>query len=167
MKAGKTFYVCSECGESSAQWLGRCPACGSFGTMLKESPEPRGQRSTLSAARPLRMVELGDEAPRLRVGIPELDRVLGGGAVPGSLVLLGGEPGIGKSTLLLQAAHALSVGGARVLLVSGEESAAQIASRARRIGCLHPDLYLLCETDLGRVEEAVWELEPRVVVMDS
>lgn len=167
MKAEKAYYVCSECGEGSAQWLGRCPACGSFGTMARESREPPGRRSALSAARPLRMVELGDEAPRLRIGIPELDRVLGGGAVPGSLVLLGGEPGIGKSTLLLQAAHALSAGGARVLLVSGEESASQIASRARRIGCLHPELYLLCETDLGRVEEVVGDLEPRVVVLDS
>ncbi len=167
MKAERTFYVCSECGENSAQWMGRCPACGSFGTMEKEVRGPAGRVSAPSSATPLRMVELGVEPARIRVGIPELDRVLGGGAVPGSLVLLGGEPGIGKSTLLLQAAHALSEGGARVLLVSGEESAAQIASRARRVGCLHPDLYLLCETDLDKVEGAVRELAPRVVVVDS
>lgn len=167
MKAERAYYVCSECGEGSAQWLGRCPACGNFGTMLREDREPGRRSSPVSIAKPLRMVELGEEVPRLLVGIPELDRVLGGGAVPGSLVLLGGEPGIGKSTLLLQAAHSLSAGGARVLLVSGEESAAQIGSRARRVGCLHPDLYLLCETDLGRVEDAVAELDPQVVIVDS
>lgn len=167
MKTERSLYVCAECGEGSAQWLGRCPACGSFGTMREERKESLGAVSPGMSAEPLRMVELGKDTPRVLVGIPEFDRVLGGGAVPGSLVLLGGEPGIGKSTLLLQAAYTLTAGGARVLLVSGEESAAQIGSRARRIGSLHPDLYLLCETDLEKVMEAVRRMAPRVVVIDS
>lgn len=130
----------------------------------KESARADGYRAS---AEPLRMMDLGADAPRLVVGIPELDRVLGGGAVPGSLVLLGGEPGIGKSTLLLQAAYSLTSGGSRVLLVSGEESAAQIASRARRTGTFHPEIYLLCETDLEAVLTAARKANPQVVVVDS
>jgi len=108
-----------------------------------------------------------EERPRLVVGIEEFDRVLGGGAVPGSLILLGGEPGIGKSTLLLQAASSLTSRGTRVMLVGGEESAAQIGSRARRTGTLSPDLYLLCETDIEAVAGAARELNPQVMVVDS
>jgi len=149
------------------QWLGRWPACGSFGTMREERKEaPRGGTSH-SAAAPLRMGSVEEERPRLTIGMGELDRVLGGGAVPGSLVLLGGEPGIGKSTLLLQAASSLTRKGARVLLVSGEESANQISSRARRTGALSPDLYLLCETDIDAVVEASRELVPQVLIVDS
>lgn len=167
MKAERSIYICEDCGEASVQWLGRCPSCGSFGTMREERKEtPRGGRSE-PRAEPLRMGSVGEERPRLAVGIDEFDRVLGGGAVPGSLVLLGGEPGIGKSTLLLQAASSLTRQGTRVMLVSGEESAAQIGSRARRIGTLSPDLYLLCETDIEAVVRAARELSPQVMVVDS
>ncbi len=113
------------------------------------------------------MRQIGEDPPRLMVGMGELDRVLGGGAVPGSLVLLGGEPGIGKSTLLLQAACSLTRQGAKVLMISGEESASQISSRAKRTGALSPDLFLLCETDLGAVADAVRNLVPHVLVVDS
>lgn len=167
MKAERSMYVCEECGGASLQWLGRCPACGSFGTMREERKEAAAGAAPARRAEALQMREIVEEPARLTVGIPELDRVLGGGAVPGSLVLLGGEPGIGKSTLLLQAAASLTRGGVRVLLASGEESAAQIGSRARRIGALSPELYLICETDLGALEEAARELSPQVLVVDS
>jgi len=124
-------------------------------------------RERAAGAEPLCLADLGGETPRLVTGMEELDRVLGGGAVPGSLVLLGGEPGIGKSTLLLQAASSLGGKGVRVLLVSGEESAAQIGSRARRTGSLQGDIYLLCETDLEEVLESARRLEPAVLVVDS
>jgi DNA repair protein RadA/Sms len=167
MKAERSLYICEDCGEASIQWLGRCPSCGSFGTMREEHREaPRGGRST-RRAEPLRMGSVEEERPRLVVGIDEFDRVLGGGAVPGSLILLGGEPGIGKSTLLLQAASSLTSRGTRVMLVSGEESAAQIGTRARRTGTLSPDLYLLCETDIEAVAGAARELNPQVMVVDS
>ena len=161
------MYVCDECGGASLQWLGRCPTCGGFGTMREERKEASRGGVSRPAAELLRMGSLEEERPRLTTGMGELDRVLGGGAVPGSLVLLGGEPGIGKSTLLLQAAASLTRGGARVLLVSGEESAAQIGNRARRTGAAGPDLYLLCETDMEAVVEAARGLVPQVLVVDS
>ncbi len=167
LRAERSVYICDECGEASVQWLGRCPACGSFGTMQKERREPRPAGARASGSAPVRMEAVEEERPRLLTGIGELDRVLGGGAVPGSLVLLGGEPGIGKSTLLLQAASCLAGRGSRVMLVSGEESAAQITSRARRTGALGPDLFLLCETDLSSLESAARELVPQVMVVDS
>ncbi|MDD3717317.1 MAG: DNA repair protein RadA [Actinomycetota bacterium] len=167
MKAERSHYVCEECGEASVQWLGRCPACGSFGTMREERKETPRSESSGTRAEPLLLSSVEEEGPRIVTGIGELDRVLGGGVVPASLVLLGGEPGIGKSTLLLQAAAALTGRGARVMLVSGEESAAQIGTRARRTGALDPGLYLLCETDLGAVLEAARQLAPQVMIIDS
>jgi len=167
VKAERTHYACEECGEASVQWLGRCPACGSFGTMREEKKEPAMSGGSRPKAEPLPMGSIAEEKPRITVGIGEFDRVLGGGAVPGSLVLLGGEPGIGKSTLLLQAASSLAARGAKVMIVSGEESAAQITSRARRMGVLNPGLYLLCETDVEAVAEAARELAPQVLVVDS
>lgn len=167
VKADRSIYCCGECGEVSIQWLGRCPACGSFGTMREEARETAKGASSGPRADPLQMRHVGEEPARLRVGIGELDRVLGGGAVPGSVVLLGGEPGIGKSTLLLQAASSLTGRGAKVLMVSGEESVAQIGSRARRTGTLSPDLYLLCETDLDAVMRAARDLSPQALVVDS
>lgn len=166
MKA-RTIYACEECGEGSAQWLGRCPACGTYGSMREEKKEPVGAKTSSGGTVAIQMKQVGEEPDRLETGIGELDRVLGGGGVPGSLVLIGGEPGIGKSTLLLQAAGALTAQGYRVLMVSGEESASQIGSRARRTGTLSPELYLLCETDLDAVIEKVRELNPQVLVVDS
>jgi DNA repair protein RadA/Sms len=167
MKTERSHYVCEECGEASMQWLGRCPACGTFGTMREERKESSRSGTPRSKAEPLLMGSVEDARPRLFLGIGEFDRVLGGGAVPGSLVLLGGEPGIGKSTLLLQAAVSLTGRGATVMLVSGEESAAQITSRARRTGAVSPDLYLLCETDIEAVLDAARELVPQVLIIDS
>ncbi|OFW55574.1 MAG: DNA repair protein RadA [Candidatus Solincola sediminis] len=167
MKATRSIYACEECGEGSAQWLGRCPACGAFGTMREERKEPARGRAASSKRAPIQMKQVGEEPLRVEVGIAELDRVLGGGGVPGSLVLIGGEPGIGKSTLLLQAAGSLTKHGFRVLMVSGEESASQIASRAKRTGTTSPELYLLCETDLEEVIERARELQPHILVIDS
>jgi len=167
VKAERSHYVCEECGEASVQWLGRCPACGTFGTMREERKEAPGLGTSRAAAEPLRLGSVEEERPRLSTGIAEFDRVLGGGAVPGSLVLLGGEPGIGKSTLLLQAASSLARQGVGVLLVSGEESAAQIGGRARRTGALSPDLCLLCETDVDMLMETSRRIGPQALIVDS
>jgi DNA repair protein RadA/Sms len=135
--------------------------------MREEVKEAPAKRASVQSAEPLRMHQIWKEKPRLKVGMAELDRVLGGGAMPGSSILLGGEPGIGKSTLLMQAAHALTERGAKVLMVSGEESAAQIASRARRIDALSPELYLLCETNVDVVVNTAAKLAPQVLIVDS
>src|SRR5579871_906023 len=124
-KAATLQHVCSECGTSSGRWLGRCPGCGEFGTLVAEAPPPRGVHARGRRA-PLRLVDVvAEEADRIPTGVPELDRVLGGGLVPASLVLLGGEPGVGKSTLLLNALGSISRE-RRALLVTGEESVAQV-----------------------------------------
>ena len=163
-------FVCCECGELSYRWLGRCPGCGAYGSMEERREEPRrggGERRGAGDPRPIPLhAPVGGEA-RMTSGIGELDRVLGGGAVAGSLVLVGGEPGIGKSTLLLQAGAGWASRGTRTLLVSGEESAAQVGSRAARLGISHPDLLLLCEGELEVLERAARELAPGVMVVDS
>src|SRR5690349_17909003 len=131
-KAAVARHVCSECGYASPRWLGRCPGCGSFGTLVEETVGP--VRSAASARPLLRLVDVEvEEAERIATGVPELDRVLGGGLVPASLVLVGGEPGVGKSTLLLMALRSMSAG-RKVLLVTGEESPAQVQLRAARLG---------------------------------
>src|SRR5881296_890222 len=124
-------FACAECGYSAGRWFGRCPGCGAFGTLAEERAEPAGR----AEARPLlRLVDVeSEEADRIPTGVPELDRVLGGGLVPASLVLVGGEPGVGKSTLLLTALREMSAT-RRVLLVTGEESPAQVNLRAARLG---------------------------------
>ncbi len=160
------MYACSACGHSSGRWLGRCPACGSFGTLVEESlGEPRPARA--GRARP--PVPLGgveaEEASRIPTGVPELDRVLGGGLVPASLVLVGGEPGVGKSTLLLMALAAMSES-RRTLLVTGEESPAQVKLRADRLGgALRVEI--LAETELEAVCATLEEERPEVCVIDS
>src|SRR5438093_10505415 len=123
-------YACSECGYTAGRWFGKCPGCDAFGTLVEEGPVTPGA----AAAKPLlRLVDVKiEEAERIGTGVPELDRVLGGGLVPASLVLVGGEPGVGKSTLLLSALGAISRGGRRALLVTGEESTAQGRLRADR-----------------------------------
>jgi DNA repair protein RadA/Sms len=150
--------------------MGRCNDCGEFGTFVEEIVQPAGEtrRAAAALADLYRLDAVGaDEAPRTSTGIPELDRVLGGGLVGGSLVLLGGEPGIGKSTLLLQTADALGASGAEVLYVCGEESPQQVGLRARRLGTASERVSLLAELDVVAVEAAVREHKPAVLVVDS
>ena len=158
-------YACSECGRSTGRWLGRCPGCGSFGTLVEESSAPA--HAGTGTARPLlRLVEVeAADADRIPTGVSELDRVLGGGLVPASLVLVGGEPGVGKSTLLLMALAAISRE-RRALLVTGEESAAQVKLRAARIG--GPEaVEILAETDLDAICATLEHERPAVCVIDS
>jgi DNA repair protein RadA/Sms len=156
-------YACAECGYSAGRWFGRCPGCGSFGTLAEEAPEPAGK----AAARPLlRLVDVEvEEAARFATGVPELDRVLGGGLVPASLVLVGGEPGVGKSTLLLTALAAMSKD-RRALLVTGEESVAQVKLRAARLGGAG-NVAIPAETELDAVCATLERERPAVCVIDS
>ncbi len=174
--AAKHQYSCAECGHTSPKWLGQCPACRQWNTLHEElAPTPargsaRGFGGVERAARavPLREVEASEEA-RVRTGIEELDRVLGGGVVPGSLVLLGGDPGIGKSTLLLAALDRLAraVPDHPVLYVSGEESSRQVKMRADRLGIAAPNLHLFPETDAVKVLHVADQLRPSVLAVDS
>ncbi len=169
----RTFYACAECGHASPKWLGQCPACRRWNTLHEEvaAPEPRaGGRGPRSSGRPIPLHEVeASEEERLRTGIGELDRVLGGGVVPGGLVLLGGDPGIGKSTLLLAALDrlAIAVSPRPVLYVSGEESARQVKLRADRLGASAPNLHLLAETDGARVLQISEGLAPAALAVDS
>jgi DNA repair protein RadA/Sms len=163
-KVAAIQHVCTECGTASGRWLGRCPGCGEFGTMVAEAPVPRGKRDAARA--PLRLVDVvAEESERIPTGVPELDRVLGGGLVPASLVLVGGEPGVGKSTLLLNALGAISRE-RRALLVTGEESVAQVKLRATRIGGCD-GVEILAETELDAVCATLEREQPAVCVIDS
>jgi len=165
----KTQYVCQMCGHVEVKWMGRCPACGEWNTLVEEEVSPSG-RFTPSRARvvPKPIVSIPAQAEnRLSTGLSECDFVLGGGVVPGSLVLIGGDPGIGKSTLLLQVSHAMAKNGHRVLYISGEESATQIRLRAERLGTVHSELYVLAETDLDAALEAAVDLKPQFLIVDS
>jgi DNA repair protein RadA/Sms len=159
-------FACSECGQATGRWLGRCPGCGSFGTLVEESA-PAPSRASGATARPvLRLVDVeADEAKRIPTGVTELDRVLGGGLVPASLVLVGGEPGVGKSTLLLMALAAISKG-RRALLVTGEESSAQVKLRAARLGGAE-GVEILAESDLDAICATLEQERPAVCVIDS
>src|SRR5947209_1802511 len=177
--ARTTVFVCGQCGHESAKWHGRCPGCEEWNTFAEErvvtAVAPTGGGSSLSrrssGAKPLRPVPLSDvEAPamrRLRTRIGELDRVLGGGVVPGSLVLIGGAPGIGKSTITGGALGNLAAAGRRVLYVSGEESAAQVKLRAERLGEHALRVPIVAETDLDVVEATLEAERPDVCVVDS
>ena len=160
-------FVCGECGTASPRWLGKCPGCGAFGTLVEESREPSGTAGRVRSVVP---VALGDvltsETARISSGVPELDRVLGGGIVPASLVLVGGEPGVGKSTLLLSALGAISRAGRHALLVTGEESAAQVSLRAARLGGAE-QVRILAETELDVVCATLEGERPDVCVVDS
>ena len=160
-------HVCSECGTSTGRWLGRCPGCGDFGTLVEER-SGRDADVKASAAKPLvRLADVSaEESARIATGVPELDRVLGGGLVPASLVLVGGEPGVGKSTLLLTALGAIARGGRRALLVTGEESTAQVKLRAARLGGID-DVEILAETELDAVCATLERERPDVCVIDS
>ncbi len=168
--AVKTHHVCQVCGFSSPKWLGRCPSCGEWESLVEERLDPRGARrpSARSTVSVIPYVDIEEEAlARLATGNKELDRTLGGGLVPGSLILLGGEPGIGKSTLLLQIADQLSCRRNRVLYVAGEESARQIRLRGDRLGVEGKELSLLAETNLEVILDAAGELRPCLLVIDS
>lgn len=168
MAKAKTYYTCRECGYQSSSWLGRCPECGRFGTFEEETVHVEGVKRVAreGQAAPKRLDEVTySHTPRIATHCAEFDRVLGGGIVPGSLLLLGGEPGIGKSTLLLQTALAMT--GMRLLYVSGEESEEQIKMRADRIGGSSSDLYLLAETDVQRILDHVDRLRPDLLIVDS
>jgi DNA repair protein RadA/Sms len=175
MAKARRVYVCQSCGHREAKWLGRCPACDAWSTFVEELEEPAlrvaaaaASAATGKRAAPVALGEVQSAAlSRLSTGMPELDRVLGGGLVPGALVLVGGDPGIGKSTLLLQCLGALSAAGHRCLYVSAEESVEQIKMRAERLGIGGDNLYLLAETALESVEAACRELSPRALVVDS
>jgi len=161
-------YACSECGYTAGRWFGKCPGCSAFGTLVEEiaSGAAAGSAGGASARKPLRLVDVRvEEAARIGTGVPELDRVLGGGLVPASLVLLGGEPGVGKSTLLLSALAAISRE-RRALLVTGEESVAQVKLRAERLGGAGA-VEILAETELDVVCETLRTERPDVCVIDS
>ena len=170
----KTRYVCSECGHAHPQWVGQCTQCKSWNTLEEESVGPvsqRAKRSGLTALqkpkiRPLAEVQVS-ELPRLDMGDQELNRVLGGGAVPGGVVLLGGEPGIGKSTLMLQVALQVGQKGAKVLDISGEESAEQVRMRANRLGSIAPSVLIFPQTQIPSILDALRTEDPAVVVVDS
>ncbi|MBO8165237.1 MAG: DNA repair protein RadA [Brevibacillus sp.] len=172
MSKYKTKYACQECGYETPKWLGKCPGCGSWNTMVEEVVAKTGaggrERQSLSkqTAQPITEVKSEDE-PRLNTRMNELNRVLGGGLVPGSLILVGGDPGIGKSTLLLQTSFALAGQGYKVLYVSGEESAKQIKLRAERLGLETPEMFVVSETDLTLIEEQIEQIEPAVLIVDS
>ena len=177
MAKEKTVYLCSACGYETARWMGRCPGCGAWNTLEEQAPQPAAAQAAPvkalkqrpgTGAQALHLNEIPEEsALRASTGIPELDRVLGGGVVEGSLMLVGGDPGIGKSTLLLQASEHLAKSGARVLYVSGEESARQIKMRARRLGVTSENLFILSENAMDAAEKRWEEIQPDYMVIDS
>lgn len=169
----KTKFFCTECGYESPKWYGKCPGCGSWNSMVEETEKvvkTQGMSSGLFHTKekplPIINIESGKE-PRIVTGIGELNRVLGGGVVPGSLVLVGGDPGIGKSTLLLQTSHEMAKAGLKVLYISGEESIRQTKLRAERLEALSQELYVLCESDMESIEAAIDDLKPNFLVIDS
>ena len=167
-----TLYACRECGDTTAKWSGKCLSCGTWdslvevsATSLEGETQKRGLGDVGAAVR-LKEIETKNE-PRIRTGMTEFDRVLGGGIVPGSLVLIGGDPGIGKSTLLLQAATILSAAEVSVLYVTGEESLTQLKMRAERLETPSPDMFVLSETNLDAIFKQCQQTRPRVLVIDS
>lgn len=174
MAKRKTKFMCRSCGYESAKWMGRCPGCGEWNTMdeeveiVQKGPRAAFQHGekTKQKALPISAVETIEE-PRVKTELNELNRVLGGGIVPGSLVLIGGDPGIGKSTLLLQVSSLLANQQQRVLYISGEESIRQTKLRAERLGVKSDELYIYAETDLGMIHETVDEVQPKFVIVDS
>ena len=170
-KKPRPQYPCQSCGHTAPRWFGRCTACGEWNTCVEERPQaadPRRDQRLTPRAELQPITDLSDEDhERLNVGIAEFDRVLGGGIMPGSVVLVGGDPGIGKSTLLLQMAGQLALAGLRLIYISAEESAGQIRLRAGRIGALSDQLFLLAETNLSTLLDQLHGAEPTVVVVDS
>lgn len=170
MAKTKQVFFCQECGYESSKWMGQCPGCKTWNTFVEEKvvtgAKKSREKASTSAPASILEVTTGEET-RIGTGMKELDRVLGGGIVKGSLMLLGGDPGIGKSTILLQVCRNLTEKGHKVLYVSGEESPQQIKMRAERLGEFTRDMYLHCETDIDAVENAVEKVRPEVMVIDS
>ncbi|MGY4691847.1 DNA repair protein RadA [Salibacterium sp. K-3] len=176
MAKQKSKFVCQECGYETSKWMGRCPGCSEWNTMVEEMEAPaKGagarrsfQESGEASQKPEPITKVvGEKEPRVDTSLPELNRVLGGGIVPGSLVLVGGDPGIGKSTLLLQLTSVLAVQGHKVLYVSGEESVQQTKLRADRLGVYADSLFVFAETDMDLIEHAIQQIQPTMVVIDS
>ena len=170
-KKNSTIFVCSECGYESSKWLGKCPACNNWNTFYEEKAIPTSKSTGVSKDKSkIEVVKLNEvkqtETVRIKTGLEELDRVLGGGFVSGSLTLLGGEPGIGKSTLILQICNTIKIDG-KILYISGEESADQIKLRADRLKINKDKLLFLSETDIDNVEYALEKYEPKFVIIDS
>lgn len=171
MAKAKNIFFCQNCGYESSKWLGQCPGCREWNTFVEEAAPkktPGGGKTGIGRVEPVRLTEVSAEREeRIPAGLAELDRVLGGGIVRGSLVLVGGDPGIGKSTILLQVCKSLTERSVKTVYVSGEESLQQIRMRADRLGTFAGNLYLLCETDLETIEETLLRMKPEVVVIDS
>lgn len=170
-KKPRVIHTCTECGYSSPKWLGRCPECGSWGTLQEEAPVAAGPVKTAALtpsapAHPITKIEATATAT-VNSGIGELDRVLGSGVVPGSVVLMAGEPGVGKSTLLLEVASRWAAQGRKALYVTAEESAGQVRARAERTDALHDTLYLAAESNLDVVFGHVEQLKPSLLIVDS
>ena len=170
MKSAKTVHTCTECGGQAPKWQGQCPHCGAWNTLVETvaAPAPTRFRTVAGkagAVRPLASVE-AKHSPRFPTGVEEFDRVLGGGLVPGGVILLGGDPGIGKSTLLLQAMAAIGAA-KKALYVTGEESVEQVALRAQRLGLVNAPVSMLAEVQLEAVIATIDILQPEVVVIDS
>ena len=170
-KAKKSIYFCQNCGHEESKWLGQCPMCREWNTFVEEKVTVSKGAAAKNTVREAEVVTLSsvstDQEDRMQTEIEELDRVLGGGVVPGSLVLVGGDPGIGKSTLLLQVCKRLSDQGRKVLYISGEESLKQIKLRANRMGTFSDHLLLLCETNLETIRQVIEREHPAVAVIDS
>lgn len=169
MAKSKTIFVCNECGNESTKWLGKCPACNSWNSFFEqkivETKTSSSKNKEKAVPQKLNTYEAKD-AIRIPTGFTELDRVLGGGLVKGSLSLLGGEPGIGKSTLILQICNKIAKDG-KVLYVSGEESAEQIKLRADRLGINNDNILFLGETDIDIINQSILDIQPKLVIIDS
>lgn len=174
MAKPKTMYLCAQCGYETSRWLGKCPQCDAWNSFTEETITPvmqnakaKTRSATTASLKALQLTQMTEnDTMRIKTGMGELDRVLGGGLVEGSVVLIGGDPGIGKSTLLLQICHTLAESGC-VLYASGEESATQIKMRAQRVGIDNEGVYVLCENDMDIIEEQASVLNPSVLVVDS
>ncbi len=161
----KTIYICEQCGYETGRWIGRCPSCGEFNTLVEDIVDKKYSKAKTKSGNPLALDEIDNyDDERVSTGIKELDRVFSGGVVQGSLILIGGDPGIGKSTLLLQVSENVKK---KMLYVSGEESLNQIKLRAKRLGIKGSDILFLSETNLDTISQTIVDIEPKFVIIDS